>query len=99
MWHPEAGALAALRQDIDQNPQRLKDVIMSEGIRKEMLGGAPKKLDKALQAFANSPSNSETALKTKPKVSKHNADIPHRSWFGPTCPVRLLRCHHSIVRG
>lgn len=76
LWHPEARALAALRQDIDQNPRRLKDVLMADGIRKELLNDAPRKLEKVVQAFVSSATNAETALKTKPKVSKHTRVLP-----------------------
>lgn len=67
MWHPEAPAIAALRQTIDQNPQRLKDVLKRDDVRQELLNGVVE--DEAVQAFVTSPANKETALKTKPKVS------------------------------
>lgn len=82
LWHPEAQALAALRRDIDQNPRRLKEVLMGEDIREELLKGAPRKLEKVVQAFVSSTTNAETALKTKPRVSKRRSCS--------TAPVKLL---------
>ncbi|KAG9811717.1 hypothetical protein KCU68_g20526, partial [Aureobasidium melanogenum] len=34
-WSPDARALAALRTTIDENPQRLKDVLMNDKMRAE----------------------------------------------------------------
>lgn len=64
-WSPDARALAALRTTIDENPQRLKDVLMNDKMRAEFLSGCSKKA--AVQSFVKT--NAETALKTKPKVS------------------------------
>lgn len=75
MWHPEASALAALRRDIDRHPQRLKNVLMDEGIRREFLGGVPKKLEKVVHAFISLPTNAESSLKTRPKVSRLEVNI------------------------
>lgn len=69
LWHPEAPALAALRNDIDRQPQRLKSVLMNDQMRREFLNGVPNKEDKVVKAFTESPTNAESALKTKPKVS------------------------------
>ncbi|KAH0294693.1 hypothetical protein KCU62_g12, partial [Aureobasidium sp. EXF-3399] len=64
-WSPDARALAALRTTIDKNPQRLKDVLMNDKMRAEFLSGSSTKT--AVKSFVKT--NSETALKTKPKVS------------------------------
>lgn len=64
-WSPDARALAALRNTIDKNPQRLKDVLMNDQMRAEFLSGSSAK--GAVKAFIKT--NAETALKTKPKVS------------------------------
>jgi hypothetical protein len=66
LWHPEADKLALLRDDIDNNSERLKDVLRQEGLRREFFGGIPDDEDEAVGAFAKQ--NSESALKTKPKV-------------------------------
>ncbi|KAG9750461.1 hypothetical protein KCU73_g6567, partial [Aureobasidium melanogenum] len=62
-WSPDARALAALRTTIDENPQRLKDVLMNDKMRAEFLSGSSKKT--AVKSFVKT--NAETALKTKPK--------------------------------
>ncbi|CAD0052407.1 unnamed protein product [Aureobasidium pullulans] len=62
-WSPDARALAALRNTIDKNPQRLKDVLMNDQMRAEFLSGSSAK--GAVKAFIET--NAETALKTKPK--------------------------------
>ncbi|KAG9592339.1 hypothetical protein KCV04_g21037, partial [Aureobasidium melanogenum] len=62
-WSPDARALAALRTTIDENPQRLKDVLMNDKMRAEFLSGTSKKT--AVKSFVKT--NAETALKTKPK--------------------------------
>ncbi|KAL2871538.1 DUF2461 domain-containing protein [Aspergillus lucknowensis] len=70
LWHPEADKLALLREDIDRNPERLKDVLRQEGLRREFFGGIPDDEDKAVKAFVKQ--NSESALKTKPKGYEHD---------------------------
>ncbi|CAD0098745.1 unnamed protein product [Aureobasidium mustum] len=62
-WSPDARALAALRTTIDENPQRLKDVLMNDKMRAEFLSGSSTKA--AVKSFVKT--NAETALKTKPK--------------------------------
>ncbi|KAH0362158.1 hypothetical protein KCU65_g8230, partial [Aureobasidium melanogenum] len=62
-WSPDARALAALRTTIDENPQRLKDVLMNDKMRADFLSGSSKKT--AVKSFVKT--NAETALKTKPK--------------------------------
>lgn len=69
LWHPEAAPTAAMRRAFDRHPQRLKDVLKDDGLRKEFLKGAPKNDAKVVKAFVAQPSNAESALKTKPKVS------------------------------
>lgn len=71
-WSPDARALAALRTTIDENPQRLKDVLMNDKMRAEFLSGCSKKA--AVQSFVKT--NAETALKTKPKVSSQPLLVP-----------------------
>jgi len=73
-WSPDARALAALRNTIDKNPQRLKEVLTNDKMRAEFLSGSSKKT--AVKSFVKT--NSETALKTKPKVStQHFFAPPH----------------------
>jgi len=57
-----------MRQDIDRNPQRIKQVLINDGVRKAFLKGASKIDAKVVKAFV--ASNAENALKTKPKVSQ-----------------------------
>lgn len=66
---PEARALSALRQDIDQKPHKIKRVLTDAGIRKSFFGGVPKDDKKAVKAFTNQSSNRSNALKKHPKVS------------------------------
>ena len=74
-WSPDARALVALRNTIDKNPQRLKDVLMNDKMRAEFLSGSSTKT--AVKSFVKT--NSETALKTKPKVSSQHLFAPfHR---------------------
>jgi hypothetical protein len=56
-----------MRNDIDRRPNRIKDVLMDESLRKEFLGAATKA--RAFKAFV--AANSENALKTKPKVRNY----------------------------
>ncbi|KAL5051038.1 hypothetical protein BDW71DRAFT_194134 [Aspergillus fruticulosus] len=67
LWHPEADKLALLREDIDGNSQGLKTILREEGMRREIFDGIPDDEDKAVEAFVSQ--NSESALKTKPKVT------------------------------
>ncbi|KAL4744382.1 hypothetical protein BDW72DRAFT_93097 [Aspergillus terricola var. indicus] len=66
LWHPEADKLALLREDIDGNSQGLKSVLKEERLRREFFDGIPDDEDTAVKAFVSQ--NSESALKTKPKV-------------------------------
>lgn len=66
IWHPEAEPLNLLRRSVDRRAHRLKEVLMDPLIRKECLGGAPKDEKKVVKSFC--ASNSENALKSKPKV-------------------------------
>jgi hypothetical protein len=62
-----------LRDDIDQDPHRLKRALMSEGLRRDFFDGA--KDEKAvINKFIGMKMNAESALKTKPKVG-------HLLWF------------------
>jgi hypothetical protein len=54
-----------MREDLDRNSHRLKAVLGEEGMRRDILNGAPDE-EKAVKAFVNQ--NQESALKTKPKV-------------------------------
>lgn len=63
---PDAGKLASLRQDIDQNSHRIKAVLAHPDVRKELFGDIPNDEKKAVKAFVSQ--NKEGALKTKPKV-------------------------------
>lgn len=66
LWQPESGPLALLRNDIDRHPDRIKNILMNAGIRKSVFGGIANDEKKAVKAFTSY--NSESALKTKPKV-------------------------------
>ncbi|KAL1589892.1 hypothetical protein WHR41_01292 [Cladosporium halotolerans] len=65
LWHPEAAPTAAMRRAIDRRSRQFKDVLLDDKLRKEFLKGAPKNDAKAVKAFVTS--NSENALKTRPK--------------------------------
>jgi hypothetical protein len=67
LWMPEANALALLRRDIDRRPQRIKAVLRNANIRNQFFGGVPDKDVMVVKKFV--AQNSESALKTKPKVS------------------------------
>lgn len=66
-WHPEALYVGRMRNSIDGNSQALKDVLSEDTIRKEFLGDAKKSHAAVVKAFVKS--NSDNALKTRPKVS------------------------------
>ncbi|KAI6894715.1 hypothetical protein KC318_g14621 [Hortaea werneckii] len=55
-----------MRTDIDRHPEHIKKVLLDDGIRKSFLNGAPKNESKVVKEFV--ASNSENALKTKPKT-------------------------------
>lgn len=63
---PEADKLALLREEIDQNLDRLETVLIAPAMRREIFDGMPDDLDVAMKAFVSQ--NKENALKTKPKV-------------------------------
>lgn len=88
---PEAAPLALLRTDIDQRPHRLKCVLMEPGIRKEVLGGMPKDEKKAVKAFLSQ--NSESALKTKPKVRTEFSALLTGQLFS-AISFTYHDCHH-----
>ena len=67
IWHPESQPLALLRDDVNLRSRRIKRVLVDPGIRRHFLGGIGDEEKKAVKAFIGS--NSENALKTKPKVS------------------------------
>jgi hypothetical protein len=66
LWHPEADSLAALREDIDENADRWKELLRAPGMRREFLNGVADDDVAVVKAFAHH--NRESALKTKPKV-------------------------------
>lgn len=66
LWHPEADALATLREDIDENAGRWKEVLKAPAMRHNFLNGAPDDDDAVVSAFVHH--NRDSALKTKPKV-------------------------------
>lgn len=66
LWNPEADPLSMLREDIDENAQRWKEVLRAPAMRREFLNGAADDDDAVVKAFAHHNRNS--ALKTKPKV-------------------------------
>jgi hypothetical protein len=70
LWHPDAAPVAAMRNDIDTRPRAIKEVLMNSRLQIEFLGGETKSEATAVKAFVSS--NSENALKTKPKVRTHH---------------------------
>ncbi|OJD14833.1 hypothetical protein AJ78_04863 [Emergomyces pasteurianus Ep9510] len=76
LWHPEAGKLALLRQDIDQNSRQIKNILSAVDVRTEIFNGFPKTEKEAILAFVSQ--NQESALKTKPKgydADNENIDL------------------------
>lgn len=69
LWNPEAEPLALLREDINENARRWKEVLKAPAMRREFLNGAPDDDDAVVKAFTHH--NKESALKTKPKVCSH----------------------------
>lgn len=67
LYMPEANAVALLRRDIDRRPQRIKATLKDEGIRREFLDGALDNDAQVVKKFV--AQSSQSALKTKPKVS------------------------------
>jgi len=84
LWNPEADALAALREDIDENADQWKEVLRAPEMRSEFLGGVQDEDGAVVKAFAHH--NRESALKTKPKVCMDS------SLFSS-----LLRAHCTLV--
>lgn len=78
LWHPEADPLALLREDIDENADRWKEVLRESPLRREFLNGASDDDEAVVKAFAHA--NRESALKTKPKV----CDV---SWLSLSLPL------------
>ena len=66
VWCPDAEPTAKLRRAIDRKSERLKEVLMLPGIRKECLRGCARDETKVVKAFFDA--NKSNALKTKPKV-------------------------------
>jgi uncharacterized protein (TIGR02453 family) len=66
LWAPDATPLAQLRRDVDRKSHKLKAVLMNEQIRKHFFNGIGKNEKKAVEVFISH--NSESMLKTKPKV-------------------------------
>ena len=89
---PDAQPLLLMRRDIDRKPHKIKAVLMDEAIRKNILGGIPNDPKKAIKAFASH--NSESALKTKPKV---RLLVPSRG-TREKCNLRNGRATRLITR-
>ena len=66
LWMPQASDVSALRQDMDQNPQRIKRILNDADVRKQFMNGIPDDEKKAVKAFVSQ--NQESALKSKPMV-------------------------------
>lgn len=79
LWHPEAAPVAAMRTAIHRHPERIKKVLLNDGVRKSFLKGAPKQDAKVVKAFV--ASNADNALKTKPKVSISSPRVTPASFF------------------
>lgn len=82
LWHPEADRLALLREDIDENADRWKEVLRESALRREFLNGAPDDDEAVVTAFAHA--NKESALKTKPKVCD---EVNYVSWLSLSLAV------------
>ena len=102
LWNPEADALAALREDIDENASRWKEILRASEMRRCFLNEAPDDDDAVVEAFVHH--NRETALKTKPKVGKIFSSISHqflRDYFqifgeeGDGRGEGIMKAHHN----
>ena len=69
---PDASQLAAVRRSIDQTPDGIKAVFLDSAFRKECLGNVAPDAKKVVKAFTKH--NSESMLKTKPKVRYAKSD-------------------------
>ena len=67
IWCPDAAPTAKLRRAFDGKSEKIMEVLMQPGIRKEYLRGCAKDEKKVVKAFFET--NKSNALKTKPKVS------------------------------
>lgn len=90
LWHPEAGSLALLRQEIDRNGDQLKNILSNSGIRKEIFDNVPKDEKRIVKAFVSQ--NQENALKTKPKVR----DCPPCTLWNSASRVQYFPFLHRI---
>lgn len=68
MWHPEGPSLELLREDIDQNPQGLKQILMNKRLKKDYFPSVKGKGSEKETVAAFCEKNKENALKTKPRV-------------------------------
>lgn len=71
IWHADAQPLALLRRAVSRKPGRLKKILATEGIARDLLsiqGDINEQI--AVDAFLSQ--NSDDALKTAPKVSNLN---------------------------
>lgn len=63
---PQASDVSLVRQNVDQNPQRIKRVLNDADVRRQFMNGVPNDEKKAAKAFVSQ--NQESALKSKPMV-------------------------------
>lgn len=84
LWHPEAGPLARVRNNISRKPSKIRRVLTQPGIRKDFLNGISDDEEKAVAAFIEK--NQDGMLKTKPKGFE--ADHPD---------IKLLRLRNFTV--
>ena len=82
---PEAAPLALMRASIDRRPKNIRRVLTDTNLRKHLLGVAPSDEKKAIKAFCSQ--NAENALKTKPKVSRPEAEYDRKPLWLPASLV------------
>ena len=92
LWHPEADPLALLREDIDENSQRWKNVLGEPKLRREFLNGASDDDKAIVDAFAHR--NRDSALKTKPKVCSMLSILLSARNQPPSCPTVCPSGYH-----
>jgi hypothetical protein len=86
---PEANPLALLRRDIDRRPNKLKQALRTERIRREFLDGVKVDDGEIVNRFV--AHNAENALKTKPKGQSYH--------FHPHFPdVNAVMCPRTPSR-
>jgi len=79
LWHPEGPSLQLLRDDIDQNPQGLKQTLLNPRLKRDFFPSLKGRSGEKDVVAAFCDKNKENALKTKPRVRKF-AELGCADW-------------------